>query len=50
MSREKASHARQGRPRSIRFTLTALMVVPLLSLTALWAYAASSTVGGALTH
>jgi signal transduction histidine kinase len=50
MSREKASHARQGRPRSIRFTLTTLMVVPLLSLAALWAYAATSTVGGALAQ
>jgi signal transduction histidine kinase len=50
MSREKASHARQSRPRSIRFTLTILMVIPLLSLTALWAYAATSTVGGALAQ
>ena len=50
MSREKASHARQARPRSIRFTLTILMIIPLLSLAALWAYAASSTIGGAFAQ
>ncbi|HEX3960886.1 MAG TPA: sensor histidine kinase [Trebonia sp.] len=50
MSREKASHARQARPRSIRFTLTGLMIIPLVSLTALWAYAASSTIGGAFAQ
>jgi len=50
MSREKASHARQARPRSIRFTLTILTIIPLLSLAALWAYAASSTIGGALAQ
>jgi signal transduction histidine kinase len=50
MSREKASHARQARPRSIRFTLTILTIIPLLSLAALWAYAASSTIGGAFAQ
>jgi signal transduction histidine kinase len=50
MSREKASHARQARPRSIRFTLTSLMVIPLISLIALWTYAATSTVGGAFAQ
>ena len=50
MSREKASHARQARPRSIRFTLTSLMIIPLISLIALWAYAATSTIGGAFAQ
>ncbi|MDX6340560.1 MAG: hypothetical protein QOH87_698 [Trebonia sp.] len=50
MSREKASHARRARPRSIRFTLTSLMVIPLISLIALWAYAATSTIGGAFAQ
>jgi len=50
MSREKASHARQARPRSIRFTLTSLMVIPLISLIALWTYAATSTIGGAFAQ
>jgi signal transduction histidine kinase len=50
MSREKASHARRPRPRSIRFRLTSLMVIPLISLIALWAYAATTTVGGAFAQ
>ena len=50
MSREKASHARQARPRSIRFTLTSLMVIPLISLIALWTYAATSTIGVAFAQ
>jgi signal transduction histidine kinase len=50
MSREKGSHARRTRPRPIRYTLTSLMVIPLISLIALWAYAATSTVGGALAQ
>ena len=39
---------RQGRQRPIRSTLTVLLVIPLVSLVALWAYAASSTVGGVI--
>jgi signal transduction histidine kinase len=39
---------RTARQRSIRSTITVLLIIPLLSLIALWAYAASSTVGGAL--
>src|ERR1700679_2065515 len=50
MSRVKASHARRARPRSIRSTLISLMVVPLISLIALWAYAATSTIGGAFAQ
>jgi signal transduction histidine kinase len=50
MSRVKASHARRARPRSIRSTLIGLMVVPLISLMALWAYAATSTIGGAFAQ
>ena len=56
MSREKApapptaSHARRARPRSIRSTLISLMVIPLISLMALWAYAATSTIGGAFAQ
>jgi signal transduction histidine kinase len=38
-----------GRQRSIRSTITILLVIPLLSLIALWLYAATSTVGGALS-
>jgi signal transduction histidine kinase len=37
-----------ARQRSIRSTITILLVIPLLSLIALWAYAATSTVGGAI--
>jgi signal transduction histidine kinase len=39
---------RTARQRSIRSTLTMLLVLPLVSLIALWVYAASSTLGGAL--
>src|SRR6266571_1505750 len=39
---------RRGRQRPIRSTLTILLVIPLVSLIALWAYAAGSTVGGAI--
>src|SRR3984957_13077081 len=46
----KASHARRARPRSIRSTLISLMVIPLISLVALWAYAATSTIGGAFAQ
>jgi signal transduction histidine kinase len=47
--RRKDRHRdRTARQRSIRSTITVLLVIPLLSLIALWAYAASSTVGGAL--
>lgn len=42
------ARGRRGRQRSIRSTLTILLVIPLISLVALWAYAAASTVGGAL--
>ena len=38
----------RGRQRPIRSTLTILLVIPLVSLIALWAYAAGSTVGGAI--
>ena len=41
---------RAGRQRSIRSTITILLVIPLLSLIALWAYAAVSTVGGAIAN
>jgi len=47
--RRKDRHGdRTARQRSIRSTIMVLLVIPLLSLIALWAYAASSTVGGAL--
>jgi signal transduction histidine kinase len=36
------------RQRSIRSTITLLLIIPLLSLIALWVYAASGTVGPAL--
>ena len=39
-----------ARQRSIRSTITILLVIPLLSLIALWAYAAVSTVGGAIAN
>ncbi|MGD0702605.1 MAG: nitrate- and nitrite sensing domain-containing protein [Trebonia sp.] len=42
--------SRSGRQRSIRSTITILLVIPLLSLIALWAYAAVSTVGGAIAN
>ena len=41
---------RANRQRSIRSTITILLVIPLLSLIALWAYAAVSTVGGAIAN
>jgi signal transduction histidine kinase len=41
---------RTARQRSIRSTITILLVIPLLSLIALWAYAAVSTVGGAIAN
>jgi len=44
------STGRGGRQRSIRSTITILLVIPLLSLIALWAYAAVSTVGGAIAN
>jgi len=39
---------RAGRQRSIRSTLVLLLILPLISLIALWAYAASTTLGDAL--
>ena len=39
---------RRGRQRSIRSTLSLLLIIPLVSLIALWAYAAANTVGGAI--
>jgi signal transduction histidine kinase len=47
-SKPRHGHNRRGRQRPIRSTLTVLLVIPLVSLIALWAYAASSTVGGAI--
>jgi signal transduction histidine kinase len=38
------------RQRSIRSTITVLLVIPLLSLIGLWVYAASGTVGGAMAE
>jgi signal transduction histidine kinase len=40
--------ARGHRQRSIRSTITVLLVIPLLSLIGLWVYAAEGTVGGAM--
>ncbi len=34
-----------SRPRPIRLTLVGLFIVPMLSLLALWGYAASVTLG-----
>jgi signal transduction histidine kinase len=48
--RSSAGYDRAGRQRSIRSTMTILLVIPLLSLIALWAYAAVSTVGGAIAN
>jgi signal transduction histidine kinase len=45
--RRGARVGRTGRLRSIRGTITILLIVPLLSLVALWLYAASGTVGPA---
>ena len=39
---------RQGRQRPIRSTLTVLLIIPVVSLIALWVYAASTTVGGVI--
>jgi signal transduction histidine kinase len=41
-------YGRQVRRRSIRLRITALLLVPLLSLIGLWAFAASNTLGPAL--
>ena len=38
----------RGRQRSIRSTLSLLLILPLVSLIGLWAYAAATTVGAAL--
>jgi len=48
MRRGRGIRDRQGRQRPIRSTLTVLLVIPVVSLIALWAYAASTTVGGAI--
>ena len=42
------ARTRSARTRSMRFTLTALLVVPLVSLVVLWGFGASLTVGNAL--
>ncbi|PKK13080.1 nitrate- and nitrite sensing domain-containing protein [Thermomonospora sp. CIF 1] len=41
---------RPGRRRSIRMRIAALLVIPLISLIALWAFAASVTLGAALNR
>ena len=46
--RAQADPGRPPRTRSMRLTLAALLVVPLVSLVALWAFAASITLGNAL--
>ncbi len=46
--RARAGRTRRVRQRPIRSALTVLLIIPLVSLIALWAYAASSTVGGAI--
>jgi len=43
-----ADRGRTRRTRSIRLTLSGLLVVPLVSLVALWAFATSITLGSAL--
>jgi len=43
-----ASHGRPVRQRPIRVTLTVLFLVPLVSLIALWAYAATGTIESAI--
>ncbi len=48
--RRGPGRAGPARQRSIRSTITILLVIPLLSLIALWAYAAVSTVGGAIAN
>jgi signal transduction histidine kinase len=45
-----AVRTRPRRTRSARFTLAALLVIPLISLVTLWAFAASLTLGPALTE
>src|SRR5579862_8243704 len=45
-----AVRTRPRRTRSARFTLAALLIIPLISLIALWAFAASLTLGPALTE
>ena len=50
LSQRPAGRAGAARQRSIRSTITILLVIPLLSLIALWAYAAVSTVGGAIAN
>nr|MDQ2876950.1 nitrate- and nitrite sensing domain-containing protein [Actinomycetota bacterium] len=42
------ARTRPARTRSMRFTLTALLVVPLVSLLALWSFGTSVTLGNAL--
>ena len=49
LSRGAFGTGRAARQRSIRSTITILLVIPLLSLIALWAYAAVSTVGESIT-
>ena len=44
-----ASHGRPVRQRPIRVTLTVLFLVPLISLMALWGYAAAGTISDAIT-
>jgi Nitrate and nitrite sensing len=44
-----ASHSRPVRQRPIRVTLTVLFLVPLISLIALWGYAATGTISDAIT-
>ena len=41
---------RDHQQRSIRSTITVLLILPLLSLIGLWAYAAQGTVGGAMAE
>jgi signal transduction histidine kinase len=43
-----ASHGRPVRQRPIRVTLTVLFLVPLISLMALWGYAAAGTIGSVI--
>src|SRR3984885_9307208 len=50
LGRGSGGPRRTARQRSIRSTITILLVIPLLSLIALWAYAAVSTVGGAIAN
>lgn len=43
-----AAHTQQTRTRPMRLTLASLLVIPLVSLLALWVFAASQTLGNAL--